>query len=958
MEDYGENQALLIPDSNERLRYPRIQNTRDLSDSDDESCQSDEWWDGTGSSSCSSCESELGSEADWESKVDERGELLYIESTFPSVPDNVPSTSNNINNRDTDANAATEGAKKTSTRGKLVRLIRRRSSRRSMKRKPPDNNDKEKPATGTSAKVTFRDSQEGEVRTVKLRVSNDNMGRRATLCESVLGIIASTFTDGSRIMVAGFVPNSEAMKHRSIKIGDWLRSINGQEVTIQTIDSCLRPIRPSNEIELKLQKVAACDITAHVTSSFTDDNSTSEDVYQSDLVQRLFRCHNQLVSSKEDACALSIVYLTHEGLTEDGPADQGVVYCWPPQQVNDLFDLRGAFITLHHLLIDLSHSPPISTSIVRKGSLTHIIYTPEESELLLLGIPHEKCSLPEASQLSADIVRCLKFKYQTLSRCFGNKDHRPALEQLFSSIWLQLDNSDSSTCSQFEHRFPAAHYVSLPRDAQIQIDDALSEFEANDFGSYTEDHHGSQRLYSIIGSCFFYKGYLMGSHLPSADLVDVAAFCRQMSLLSLTRLEALRSLVVWREVYPLSCNRGLPSSPSTTAPASAYHLPQGRWFMLIVGQGNSLLVTLLESAGCTIKAVGNPGPDLDYVQQAQATLKHLHKIGLPLFAEKWISNCVRPQVIAPDSPTKVSPKRSSYDNSQPSKAADSPPNKSLNTSNSSSNSKKLQEITSILKHRGSPNESTTAFSSGVSQQQQQYETSEESSVLSGGGGGDEVAPVVGRRAERERAASASDTNSQSRRSDDSDLSDPDSDWAPYMDHRRMYGSRAIDLVDLGKTLLSDVNYTLPSFLLAGMQNTLFHYVQLDFTEGLVLSPPVEREMTSSSLLFRQILNRFRSCALQIHTLLQNTVNFKRLKVQEIHESHINKSLVAIKEHGVLFETGSLETDAKKTPAPVCFWVVGRLFFAPHPKEIYVCYQESAPQNMVEIAFRLALSASG
>ncbi|XP_039287973.1 protein inturned-like [Nilaparvata lugens] len=208
----------------------------------------------------------------------------------------------------------------------------------------------------------------------------------------------------------------------------------------------------------------------------------------------------------------------------------------------------------------------VVTSIVLKGSLSHVIYTPEGSELLLIGVPHKKCSLLEARQLSADIVRCLKFKYQTLSRCFGNKEHRPALERLFSSIWLQVSTSDSVTCPQFEHRFPAAHYMPLPRDAQIQIDDALSEFEANDFGSYTEDHHGSQRLYSIIGSCFFYKGYLLGSHLPSPDLVDVSAFCRQTALLSLTRQESLRRVVMWRQVYPLSCNRGLQTAVNTPLP--------------------------------------------------------------------------------------------------------------------------------------------------------------------------------------------------------------------------------------------------------------------------------------------------------------------------------------------------------------------------------------------------------
>lgn len=46
-----------------------------------------------------------------------------------------------------------------------------------------------------------------------------NLGRRATLCEALLGLVISTFADETRIMVAGFIPNGEAIKHRSIKVG-------------------------------------------------------------------------------------------------------------------------------------------------------------------------------------------------------------------------------------------------------------------------------------------------------------------------------------------------------------------------------------------------------------------------------------------------------------------------------------------------------------------------------------------------------------------------------------------------------------------------------------------------------------------------------------------------------------------------------------------------------------------
>jgi len=85
---------------------------------------------------------------------------------------------------------------------------------------------------------------------------------------------------------------------------------------------------------------------------------------------------------------------------------------------------------------------------------------------------------------------------------------------------------------------------------------------------------------------FTSQGYLLTSHLARADLVDVHTFCRQQGLLHLGRSEAVHSLVLWREVFPASCNRGLaePVVPYTPAATSPYQPPQGRWFLLIVGK--------------------------------------------------------------------------------------------------------------------------------------------------------------------------------------------------------------------------------------------------------------------------------------------------------------------------------------------------------------------------------------
>ena len=106
---------------------------------------------------------------------------------------------------------------------------------------------------------------------------------------------------------------------------------------------------------------------------------------------------------------------------------------------------------------------------------------------------------------------------------------------------------------------------------------------------WTKHGYSSSPTYSQA-SCmlyiFFFQGYLLASHLARSDLVDVHTFCRQQGLLHLGRSEPVRSLVVWREVFPASCNRGLadpvvPHPPTTTTP---YQPPQGRWFLLIVGK--------------------------------------------------------------------------------------------------------------------------------------------------------------------------------------------------------------------------------------------------------------------------------------------------------------------------------------------------------------------------------------
>lgn len=152
-----------------------------------------------------------------------------------------------------------------------------------------------------------------------------------------------------------------------------------------------------------------------------------------------------------------------------------------------------------------------------------------------------------------------------------------------------------------------------------------------------------QRLYTVIGSCVYHSGYLLGSHFPNTDLKDVHSFCRQQGLLHLFRTESVRSFVLWREVYPSSCNRGQTDKP--LIPGS-YKLPKGRWFLLIVGYDQDMLAVIFEAGGCTVPAEAKPGPDPFYVEEVQYTLEDIQCVGVIDIARKWIAANIYPQVIS------------------------------------------------------------------------------------------------------------------------------------------------------------------------------------------------------------------------------------------------------------------------------------------------------------------------
>ncbi|EZA55008.1 PDZ domain-containing protein [Ooceraea biroi] len=863
-----------------------------------DACNEDDhdWWASDSGSSTGSYYSDTDSSVvEWESEIGPSGEVLYIESAEESLFENTTAD-------DKDDSPQPELTRRRSTRaGKLFRLIRRKESKRWSTRNKRINSNtnmasntvaQEKTDGSGSKEVTFRDFQAGEIREVTLWVDPERrhkLGRRATLCEAYFGIMPGTFSDKVRVMVAGFIPDGEAMRNRNIKIGDWLRSINSNNVTSQNLDQILSGINTPSNVTLELQRVAGVDVTAKL--------SRTNEPKQSILAQYLV--------NKENSCPfmeslldypLGVIYLKTADLSEMGQELQGVLYTFPRSESRNvhssLCKTRGAFITLNHLLPSIAGPQPVSTTVRVGEEEMHVVYTSRDDELLLIALPDKWCTSQEAVKITDDIVRTLEFTYQSLTKCFTLATNQSSLDHFFTLIIHRLTNT-KDFCKdvdgkknplrplqngieiecvenyKFRSAFSVASFIQLPRDAQVQIDAALSEMEAMDYRDWNEDPMDCQRLYTILGSCIYHKCHLLGSHLSHEDLIDVHSFLRHNGLLNLVNQEQVRCLVLWKQIYPSSCNRGNVDSGDS----GQLLIPNGRWFLLVVGYGHDLLAVLLESGGCTAKYSDAIGPDVFYVEEAQETLKHVQKIGVTTLASKWIVSNARPEVIPYEEHT-------------------------------------------MAKASSSITENLFVYS---------LQTSEDS--LSQGTGGvsemsDEAMPILGRRATREKI------NSTARYSDDSD-----SDIDIYKNDSHVL---TMDISNIRENLLNQAEYLIPKKLTAGDKNYLYHYVHLDTVEGILLSSmPVQSTSKDN-----RILVNFNKCVHVIHRLLHNAVRFKMLN-QDIDKTVINRSLIAVKEHGVLFEWEN-----------TAFWVIGRLYTTPHPKELYVCHQDCAPQNLIEIAFQL------
>lgn len=179
----------------------------------------------------------------WASHVGEKGDLFYIEPTdsaahAASVQAQVRFETNHNNNTEIKTDSSPENRANGSAKQKDKKGIKKIKGLIGLKKKEngsvSSNGSSHASVSSIPRSVKFQDSLPGVVKEITLIVepARRNYGRRATLCETVLGIIPGHFNSSqndslqnggpvkdSRIMVQGLVPEGEALKSGQVKIG-------------------------------------------------------------------------------------------------------------------------------------------------------------------------------------------------------------------------------------------------------------------------------------------------------------------------------------------------------------------------------------------------------------------------------------------------------------------------------------------------------------------------------------------------------------------------------------------------------------------------------------------------------------------------------------------------------------------------------------------------------------------
>lgn len=283
------------------------------------------------------------------------------------------------------------------------------------------------------------------------------------------------------------------------------------------------------------------------------------------------------------------------------------------------------------------------------------------TELLLTAIPAKRITLQDAKFRLNAIVRNFEFSSRFLSLAFTQdppsifepdqeSQHNDELKNFTikdtCSIMKLMLSLTLPAQARFEDSLQESHYIPMPKEGQLRIDDALSEMEAMDYREWNDEPLKSHREFFIVGSALYFRKYLLASHLPKSDLLDIEAFLRTNAIYLFIENRPVRDLVIWREIHPKSMD-----GDNFTENRNGNSNRAQRWFLTIVGRNQLFMAVILESRHMEIEGASSStatdyiGPSRFYIEEIQDTLDHLQTGGVENLANTWLSANKRPETL-------------------------------------------------------------------------------------------------------------------------------------------------------------------------------------------------------------------------------------------------------------------------------------------------------------------------
>lgn len=173
-------------------------------------------------------------------------------------------------------------------------------------------------------------------------------------------------------------------------------------------------------------------------------------------------------------------------------------------------------------------------------------------EMLLIAIPAKYATLEETKLKLTEIVRYIEFVQKSVPDFFSQlyihqqDSHLDDICVIMSNLHY-LKHIKKQIL--FEDSLLEAHTITLPKEAQLRVEDALGEMEAMDYREWNDDPLNSHREFFILGSALYFRKYLVVSHMSASELQDVEAYLRITGISHIFDNHLVQNLVIWQEIH-------------------------------------------------------------------------------------------------------------------------------------------------------------------------------------------------------------------------------------------------------------------------------------------------------------------------------------------------------------------------------------------------------------------------